>query len=146
MYVAIWRSIPFCVRGALVTQRPVATRLGTVRLTGFVMVQGFLVHISEVARARRVAGFAPTCTTTLRSVVIHAQTYPAGGTCMTSVAVQSSASQQLRLWNMVSRLGQSALHPCRQVAAVVARLATGSSDYAMIHGYRRGKADLRTVA
>lgn len=78
--------------------------------------------------------------------MIHAQTDPAGGTGVAGIAVQCSATQQLRLGNVVDRLGQSALHSCRQIAAVVTGLAAGGSHYAMVHGHRRGKTDLRAVA
>ena len=103
------------------------------------MRQRFLFHISEKIGSAGVASLAPTGSTTLTGVVVHAQGAPTGGAGVAGAAIHGRAVQQLRLRNMVGGFGQRA---CGGVTPAMARLAGGGADCGVIHCHRSGKTTL----
>ena len=73
--------------------------------------------------------------------MIHAHGRPASGAGVAGVAVHRRAIEQLHLRNVIDRFCQGACSALRDIAAVVAGLAGGCGDHAVIHG-GAGKAGL----
>lgn len=109
------------------------------------MSQRFLLHVAEVVASGRVARLARAGTAAEAIVVVHAESGPACCARMAATAIHGGSVEQLRLGNVVNRLGKSACPALGNEAAVVARLACRRRDYAVIHG-RPDKADLRPMA
>ena len=81
---------PAIVGRAAITQRPVATGLGTVRNPGaLLMGQRLLLHATKIARTAGMATLAPARTITLTVVVIHRLSRKTGRALVAGIAVHA---------------------------------------------------------
>ena len=112
-----------------------ASGLGAVGRGGGLVpvVQRHLVGSTQIGASGLMARLAPACTIPHGGGVVHALGKPTSCTAVAGVAVQCRTASQLRFRNVVSGFCQGAFGTRRQVTAVVAGLAGGSSHHAVVH-------------
>ena len=133
--------VPVPVRAAMSAQWPVTAGLGAVGDSGTLPVcQGLLLHVAQVARAARMAAFAPARAVARAVVVVHRFNRKTGRARVAGVTVQAGAAEQLSLiGDVIIRLGQS--RPTRVVTS-----GAGPGRYTRVIEHSIGEGRVTRVA